>query len=62
MTPGLKQLSVTPLKARVSLFMEDDNNWHYRIPTKEEVSQSAQALQIHADEVLLEGSIPLKHG
>ncbi|MGE3312961.1 MAG: transketolase [Limisphaerales bacterium] len=25
-------------------FMEDDNNWHYRIPKAEEVTQAAQAL------------------
>lgn len=26
-------------------FMEDDNNWHYRIPTAEEVTQVAQELE-----------------
>lgn len=27
-------------------FMEDDNNWHYRTPSEEEVAQSAQELGI----------------
>lgn len=60
--PRPKAIICNTIKGKGIPFMEDDNNWHYRIPTKEEVSQSAQALQIHADEVLLEGSIPLKHG
>jgi transketolase len=25
-------------------FMEDDNNWHYRIPTQEEVQQAHEIL------------------
>jgi transketolase len=25
-------------------FMEDDNNWHYRIPTAEEVDAAAKEL------------------
>jgi transketolase len=27
-------------------FMEDDNNWHYRIPTEDEVSKIAQELAL----------------
>lgn len=27
-------------------FMEDDNNWHYRIPTEEEVDKAAQELGV----------------
>jgi transketolase len=26
-------------------FMEDDNNWHYRIPTADEVVRAAKELQ-----------------
>ena len=33
------------IKGRGVSFMEDDNNWHYRIPTKEEVRQAALELQ-----------------
>ena len=28
------------IKGRGVSFMEDDNNWHYRIPTEEEVERS----------------------
>jgi transketolase len=33
------------IKGRGVSFMEDDNNWHYRIPSAEEVRQAAQELQ-----------------
>ena len=33
------------IKGKGVPFMEDDNNWHYRIPTLEEVTQAAQHLQ-----------------
>lgn len=29
-------------------FMEDDNNWHYRIPNEEEVAMAEQELKSHA--------------
>lgn len=32
------------VKAKGISFMEDDNNWHYRIPTAEEVTQAHQEL------------------
>ncbi len=32
------------VKGKGVSFMEDDNNWHYRIPTEEEVRKSAQEL------------------
>jgi len=32
------------VKGRGVSFMEDDNNWHYRIPTAEEVQQAAREL------------------
>ena len=33
------------IKGRGVSFMEDDNNWHYRIPTAEEVQRAALELQ-----------------
>ena len=32
------------VKGKGVSFMEDDNNWHYRIPTAEEVEQSKKEL------------------
>jgi transketolase len=32
------------IKGRGVSFMEDDNNWHYRIPKPEEVAAAAQEL------------------
>jgi transketolase len=34
------------VKRKGASFMEDDNNWHYRIPNKEEVSKSKIELGI----------------
>lgn len=34
------------VKGKGVSFMEDDNNWHYRIPTAEEVAQAARELQV----------------
>ena len=36
------------MKGKGVSFMEDDNNWHYRIPTDEEVRKSAQELGLEA--------------
>jgi transketolase len=36
------------VKGKGVSFMEDDNNWHYRIPTAEEVSEAARQLGIPA--------------
>jgi transketolase len=33
------------VKGRGVSFMEDDNNWHYRIPTADEVKRAARELQ-----------------
>ena len=33
-------------KDKVSLFMENDNNWHYRIPTSEEVILAKRELKV----------------
>lgn len=34
------------IKGKGVSFMEDDNNWHYRIPTKEEVALAIQELKL----------------
>jgi transketolase len=34
------------IKGRGVSFMEDDNNWHYRIPTEDEVQKAAQELLV----------------
>jgi transketolase len=34
------------VKGKGVSFMEDDNNWHYRIPTADEVLKSKQELRI----------------
>ncbi|MFO0967419.1 MAG: transketolase [Gemmataceae bacterium] len=45
--PSGKPLAVVAhtVKGRGVSFMEDDNNWHYRIPTAEEVHKAALELQ-----------------
>ena len=32
------------IKGKGVSFMEDDNNWHYRIPNKEEVKQALKEM------------------
>ena len=32
------------VKGKGISFMEDDNNWHYRIPTEDEVAQAKREL------------------
>ena len=34
------------LKGKGISFMEDDNNWHYRIPTADEVRRAKQELRL----------------
>ena len=36
------------VKGKGVSFMEDDNNWHYRIPTAEEVAKAKQQLGVPA--------------
>jgi transketolase len=50
------------IKGKGIPFMEDDNNWHYRIPTADEVVQCAQILDISSDQIALEGRTPMSHG
>ena len=42
-------------------FMEDDNNWHYRIPSADEVRKAAVELHIAAEAVRLDGLAPRTH-
>lgn len=50
------------IKGRGVSFMEDDNNWHYRIPNAEEVHKAAVELGIPAAEIRIEGREPASHG
>jgi transketolase len=34
------------VKGKGVSFMEDDNNWHYRVPTAEEVEKAKVELQL----------------
>jgi transketolase len=60
--PRPKAIVCHTVKGKGISFMEDDNNWHYRIPTAEEVMQSAQILKIPNDQIALDGRTPLSHG
>lgn len=44
--PRPKAIIANTVKGRGVSFMEDDNNWHYRIPTAEEVEMAAQELGV----------------
>lgn len=44
--PRPKVIIANTIKGRGVSFMEDDNNWHYRIPTAEEVLRAAGELGI----------------
>jgi hypothetical protein len=60
--PRPKAIVCNTVKGKGIPFMEDDNNWHYRIPSAEEVVQSASILGISADKIQLEGRTPISHG
>ena len=57
-----KAIVCNTVKGKGIPFMEDDNNWHYRIPTAAEVVQCAQVLRIPSEEIALEGRNPTSHG
>lgn len=70
MTQALRELNPDPrpkaficqtIKGKGVSFMEDDNNWHYRIPTIEEVLQSAEILQIPDYQIQIDGKLPIRH-
>jgi transketolase len=49
------------VKGRGISFMEDDNNWHYRIPSANEVRKAALELQIPSQAIRLDGIAPRTH-
>ena len=49
------------VKGKGVSFMEEDNNWHYRIPTADEVRKAAVELQIPAESIRLDGLAPRTH-
>lgn len=49
------------VKGKGVSFMEDDNNWHYRIPTADEVRKAAVELQIPSESIRLDGLAPRTH-
>ena len=57
-----KAIVCNTLKGKGIPFMEDDNNWHYRIPTADEVVQCANVLQISHEQIALDGRTPIDHG
>lgn len=57
-----KAIVCNTVKGKGIPFMEDDNNWHYRIPTAAEVARCAEILSIPQSQLRLEGRVPLSHG
>ncbi len=60
--PRPKAIVCNTVKGKGVPFMEDDNNWHYRIPTANEVAKCANALQIPQEQIGLDGRTPIGHG
>jgi transketolase len=60
--PKPKAIVCNTTKGKGIPFMEDDNNWHYRIPTAEEVVQCARVLRIPSEKIALEGRSQISHG
>jgi len=56
-----KVIIANTVKGKGVSFMEDDNNWHYRIPSAEEVRKAATELQIPVDLIRLDGLAPRTH-
>jgi len=56
-----KVIIANTVKGKGISFMEDDNNWHYRIPSAEEVRTAAAELQIPDDLIQLDGLAPRTH-
>jgi transketolase len=56
-----KVIIANTVKGKGVSFMEDDNNWHYRIPSADEVRKAASELQIAADSIRLDGLAPRTH-
>lgn len=60
--PRPKAIVCHTVKGKGIPFMEDDNNWHYRIPTADEVVQCGRLLRIRGDQIELDGRAPMNHG
>ena len=56
-----KVIIANTVKGKGVSFMEDDNNWHYRIPSADEVRKAAAELQIAAESIRLDGLAPRTH-
>ncbi len=60
--PRPKAIIANTIKGRGVSFMEDDNNWHYRIPNAEEVHKAATELGIPESDINIAGRKPVSHG
>ena len=56
-----KVIIANTVKGKGVSFMEDDNNWHYRIPSAEEVRKAAADLHIPDALIRLDGFTPRTH-
>jgi len=56
-----KVIIANTVKGKGVSFMEDDNNWHYRIPSADEVRKAATELQISPELIRLDGLAPRTH-
>jgi len=59
--PRPKAIIANTIKGCGISFMEDDNNWHYRIPKAEEVYRAAEELGIAIADVRIEGREQASH-
>jgi transketolase len=59
--PRPKAIIANTIKGCGVSFMEDDNNWHYRIPKAEEVYRAAEELGIAIDDVRIKGREQASH-
>ena len=50
------------VKGKGVSFMQDDNNWHYRIPNQKELMLAAQELSIPDNEINIDGLVTRTHG
>jgi transketolase len=56
-----KAIIANTIKGRGISFMEDNNNWHYRIPKAEEVHRAAEELGIAINDIRIEGREQASH-
>ena len=59
--PRPKAIICNTIKGKGIDFMEDDNNWHYRIPNAEIVLKCARILGIPHDQIQLDGRVSKSH-